>query len=152
MRVAEGALNVSAVAFFALTFSCVLWLTRYDDAPPFTSTHVALTDSNDVAQSVFRPGDSMYVRRDLCFMRDTTVQFNRRFVSVGRTPEIIVNINTTSGLFKKGCVPNANVVRVPPETPPGRYAFDVVIQYSNNPLQRGAATLLPAPILTIVAP
>ncbi len=124
------------------------WMMYVDTSPPFTSREVYTMNAYGERTNVFKAGETMLVHRDLCFLRDAPVTFGR---SLSRySPSAVnVNVNTTSGMLKKGCVQNFNVVQIPINTPPGHYRYSVVIQYSNNPLHNGVAEL-PAPLIEIV--
>ena len=135
--------------FFFGTFAFGVWLMYFDNSPPFSSTYVQTLNASGEAQTVFRPGDVFLVRRDLCFTRDAPVTMGRTLQSVDRAEYINVYINTSSGMIKKGCIPNANTLKIPEYTPPGKYKLSVIVQYSNNAFQNGAAEL-PAPTIDIV--
>ncbi len=119
-----------------------------DTTLPFTSREVYTMNTLGERTNVFRPGDTMSIHRDLCFLRDAPVTFGRTLVRYSPSA-VNVNINSTSNMLKKGCVQNYNVIQIPQNTPPGSYRYSVVIQYSNNPLHNGVAEL-PAPLMEIV--
>ena len=149
LRMAKLSLEAFAIL---LAVSGVLWfvyLAYFDTAPPFTSTRVYLTDTREVISDKFKAGDTVFVYRDLCFDHDSPVRFGRSLQSIDRTPPLNISINSTNGMMKKGCVPNANVIQIPPHTPPGLYRYSAIAQYSNNAFHDGA-TELPAPVLEVV--
>lgn len=153
--VSQGRLRwiVMILALFAAILvmggsAMLAWMMYLDTKPPFTAGEVYTTDNNMQRTDRFRAGDVMLIHRELCFMRDTPVTFGRQLQRISPTP-LNVAINTTSGQLRKGCVSNANVVRIPESTPPGTYKFMVTVRYSNNAFQDGAAQM-PAPIIEIV--
>lgn len=124
------------------------WMMYVDTAPPFVAGEVYTMNENMERTERFRAGDVMFVHRELCFLRDTPVTLGRTLVRIGSDP-VNVAVNTTSGMLRKGCVENSNVVRIPYSTPPGKYRFVVTVRYSNNAFQ-DAATDMPAPIIEVV--
>lgn len=121
------------------------YLMYFDTRSPFETHTVYTTNEAGDKTSRFRAGDVMLVHRDLCFLRPLPVTFGRTLRRQGDNP-VNVDINTTSGVLKKGCVSNANVVRIPYATPPGTYDYVVTVQYSNNPFHDDATTM---PVATI---
>lgn len=138
-----------ALAFIALSPLWLAWLMYFDDAPPFTSPHVFLTDAAGNMQDRFKAGQIVVVYRDLCFDRDVSAQFGRSLQSVEREPEININIDSTNSMMLKGCVKNGNIIKIPDHTPPGLYRYRVVMQYSNNAFSN-SAFILPMPTIEIV--
>lgn len=135
---------------FVLIITYGVFLAYFDTAPPFTSTYVKTATIDGVETKVFRPGDLMMVRRDLCFSRNTPVVMGRTLNRIAPGPEPInVNINTTAQTLKKGCVSNANLVRIPDYAPPGTYEYRVTVQWSNNFMHDGSE-ILPMPLIEIV--
>lgn len=148
LKKAEVTLSGLAVVFVLLVGSGFAYLALFDTKPPVSSTYVRTLNERGEPQTVFRAGDTMLVERDLCFSRDTTARFGRKLRTVDE-PYLNVEVDTTVGYIKRGCVDNANVVQIPVRTPPRRYKFSVVMQYSNNPFQEGAVTL-PEPEITVI--
>jgi hypothetical protein len=140
-----------AVAFVYSMLIGLYYLMFVDTEPPFHNSAVITKNVNGEPQSVFRPGDTMRVQHDLCFDRDAPVTFGRSLSCVLPSgAKVNVNINTTSGMLRKGCVSNDNVLPIPSSTPaPATCRFTNVVQYSNNPFQNGAITL-PEPVIEIV--
>lgn len=140
----------SAIALLLIGGGWGIFLAYFDTAVPFTSTYVITADANGNPSSVFRAGELMRVRRDLCFTRDAPVTMGRTLnrIAPGRE-QLNIAINTTAGMLRRGCVPNANLVRIPDYTPPGRYEYRVIVQFSNNFMHAGSE-LLPVPIIEVV--
>ena len=143
-------LLASMSALFVTCFiGYFVWMAYYDDAPPFTSTYVRVTDMNGVERTQFKAGEVMLVHRDLCFTKTLPVTIGRSLMRVDTGEPVNVTIDMTSGIVKKGCVPNAKAVEIPDYTPAGMYRFVSVIQYSNNAF-RNDAMEFPAPVIEIV--
>ena len=147
LRKIVGVLACLSAILTAGAASGVAWMMFFDTAPPFTAGEVYTMNERLQRTDQFRAGDIMLIRRDLCFLRDTPVTFGRTLVSISPNP-VNVNINSTSGMLRKGCVTNSNVVRIPDSTPAGTYKFIVTVRYSNNAFHDGA-TNMPAPIIEV---
>jgi hypothetical protein len=149
LRQARVVVEFLSAGLLMLVATLFIWLAWFDDAPPFTTADVETRNLQGQAQSIFRAGETMLVHRELCFLRNMPVQYGRRLVSVDE-PKINVFINSESTMLTKGCVDNANVIRIPDWTPTGRrYKFQVVMSYSNNAFQN-AAVIFPEPIIEVI--
>lgn len=137
-----GALVMGATGLFAY------WL-YWDKAPPFTNSVVYTMDRFGNRTDHFRAGDTMLIYRDLCFTRDMAATFGRSLRRIDPLPELNVTINQTTGQLRRGCVANANTLRIPEITLPGRWRFENSMRWSNNPLHEGVAMLPPVEITVI---
>jgi len=127
----------------------LLYMMFLDTEPPFTNTEVATYDVHELPQTVFRPGDTMLVHRDLCFTRNVPMTMSRKLVRVENGSPLVIHLNETQGQRPPGCVHNANLLTIPANTPPGVYMFVNTVSYQNNPFQAGSA-VLPSPRITVV--
>ena len=147
LRALVRALVVVGFVFCISGLTSVFWMMYLDTAPPFVNKTVYTTNEAGIKQDVFRAGDVMFVHRDFCVTRETPITFGRSLVRL--SDRLNVNINATTDMLRMGCVSGPNALRIPPETPPGEYEFRNVVQFSNNPFQSGAVTLL-APRITVL--
>lgn len=137
-----GALVMGAAGLFS-------WWLYLDTAPPFTNQIVYTMNAKGEKTDTFRAGDTMLVYRDLCFLRDMPVTFGRSLRRLEPMPELNVSINQTQGQLKRGCVSNANTLIIPSNTLPGRWRFENVLRYSNNPFQEASVMLPPVEIIIV---
>lgn len=140
--ICAGALVIGAACLFGF------WL-YLDTQPPFTNQIVYTMDRFGNKTDHFRAGDTMLVYRDLCFTRDLPVTFGRSLRRLDPKPELNVTINQTTGQLRRGCVANANTLVIPAETLPGRYRFENVVRWANNPFTEQVAMLPPVEIVVL---
>lgn len=126
---------------FLLASAGVTYMLFFDAAPPFVSLKARMFDQYGFERYVYRPGEIVHVRRDFCVDRTIPVQIGRNMRNVDTNDGIY--IDSSNGLFVKGCSEGGNIIVLPSYAPPGKYRYDVSVRYSNNPFQEAGVLLAP---------
>ena len=126
-----------AAMMYLLTVS-IYWI-AFDNSLPYRSQEVELQNESGEHQVVFKAGELMYIYRAWCSDRDAPITTGRYLRSEDRRLNIAVG--TAAGMLQKGCWATRNIVQIPPFAPPGKYRYDVVVQWQNNAFHFGIAQL-----------
>jgi hypothetical protein len=127
----------------ALTFSLFGgglfgWLLFFDRESPIESISVDLYDAQRNRATLFRPGDTVLIKRTNCATRTVQVFISRELVR-----EDGQSFTMPSGPFvlPPGCETNTNAVTLPAYLPAGSYTYRVTLSYEQNPLRRAEVVL-----------
>jgi hypothetical protein len=118
----------------------------FDDKVPAYQSYAAWFNHSNVPTEQFRAGDTAYIARTVCGTREMPVSTGKRLV---RWDGTIYILPTSEGRLELGCRKMILAVPLPVVLRPGKYEYQAMMRYSNNPLRDSSYTF-PTPLIEIV--
>jgi hypothetical protein len=147
IRSLGGLFVAISIGGVTIALGVVFYWTIIDNRVPIASLSVQTLDKSRIPRTAFKAGEELFIRRENCTARRTLVFISRELV---RTEDgITYAMPSNPYIMETGCAVSLNGVQLPPYLMPGKYRYNVTLQYQNNPLSSGQVRLI-EPEITII--
>lgn len=114
---------------------------------PFTIRNIGVENADGAPQTVFKPGEVVGIRRELCSSQDLGIEF---YPSLRTQGGGVLPLGHSAAFMRKDCRQTVFLFVLPSAVPAGHYQYLNVVKYQTNLIGRDELTVYPPLELEVV--